>query len=115
LLVAPLCLGAGLACSARADDLKRRAFLGAQINPLSDADRTRLGVAQGAGVRVAGVLPNGAAEKAGVKPERALAPPAVRGARPVAQGGRPGRARDPPRRPATVDRSDVHAHEREPA
>jgi uncharacterized protein len=69
LLIAVVCLVAGLGCGARADELKRRAFLGVQVAPISDADRTRLGVAQGTGVRVAGVLPSGASEKAGVKPD----------------------------------------------
>jgi uncharacterized protein len=67
LFAVAVCLVAGLGCNARADELKRRAFLGVQVAPLSDADRTRLGVAQVTGVRVAGVLPNGASEKAGVK------------------------------------------------
>jgi uncharacterized protein len=67
LAVAAVCVMSGLACAARADELKRRSFLGTQVGPLADADRTRLGVGQTPAVHVKAVVPNGVAEKAGIK------------------------------------------------
>ncbi len=63
---------AGLAQVSAADDLKRRALVGVHLAPLNDETRGHLKIELDKGVVFTAIVPNSAAERAGLKPNDVL-------------------------------------------